>query len=193
MLFSGSETLEVVGESHHQDELWEIVGGRTSDPVRWETTALLIPNPENPYDPNAIEVRIDGLIVGYLSREDAATYRPGLIDLMRRTDPPLIALHGVIVGGGWRGTRIGYLGVFLDHDPADFGLDHPHHVSLGKLCTGLSAAVGDDEAEMAWYGRLPKDDLAASEELRVLLVRELARLRQTARTPQPDQYVHKLN
>ena len=171
-LFSGRETLEVVNESHHQDELWEMVGGRTTNPVRQETVALLIPDPDNPYDANAIEVRIDGLIIGHLSREDAATYRPGLIELMRRTDPPLIALTGMIVGGGRRGDRIGYLGVFLDHDPADFGLGHPHHVSQGKLRTGLSAAIADDDAEMGWYGQLPDDDLAASEELHALLVEE---------------------
>jgi len=171
-LFSGGETLEVVGESHHQDELSELVGGRTNDPVRQETIALLIPNPDNPYDANAIEVRIDGLIIGHLSREDAATYRPGLIELMRRTDPPLIALNGMIVGGGRRGDRIGYLGVFLDHDPADFGLHHPHHVSQGRLRTGLSAAIEDDDAEMDWYGQLPDDDLAASEALHALLAVE---------------------
>jgi hypothetical protein len=171
-LFSGGETLEVVGESHHQDELWAIVGGRTTEPVCQDTIALLIPNPENPYDANAIEVRIGGLVIGHLSREDAATYRPGLMDLMRRTDPPLIALNGVIVGGGRRGSRIEYLGVFLDHDPADFGLHHPHHVSHGRLRTGLSAAGEGDAAAMGWYGQLSDDDLVASEEIRALLTDE---------------------
>jgi hypothetical protein len=33
-LLSGRETLEVVGESHHPDEVWAIVGGRTTEPVR---------------------------------------------------------------------------------------------------------------------------------------------------------------
>src|SRR5882724_4741764 len=61
-LYSGHETLEVVGESHRQEALWRIVGGRNPDPVRRETYAVLVPDPSNRYDPNAIEVRIDGTL-----------------------------------------------------------------------------------------------------------------------------------
>jgi len=168
-LYSGHETLEVVGESHYQETLWDVVGGRRSEPVRYESVALLIPDPENPYDPNAIEVRIDGLLVGHLSREDAAAYRPGLIRLMQDNATPLVALHAAIVGGGRRNGRVGYLGVFLDHDPADFGLQ-PHDVITGQRRTGLSeAARSDESAEMAWYRDLPDDEQAAIERLRSLL------------------------
>src|SRR6266511_3743915 len=66
--YRGSETLEVVGESHYQDSLWEIVGGRCAEPIRYETQAVLCPDPDNDYDSNAIEVRIDGRRVGHLSR-----------------------------------------------------------------------------------------------------------------------------
>ena len=176
-LYSGHETLEVVGESHHQEALWGIVGGRTATPVRFETLALLIPNPDNEFDPNAIEVRIDGLLVGYLSREDAATYRPGLIRLMEHSQVPLVALHAVVVGGGPRDSGLGYLGVFLDHEPTDFGVAS-HHVShgrfgAGQLRTGLSEEIeGDHAAEMAWYRRLPEEDRAAVTELRSLLEHE---------------------
>lgn len=176
-LYSGHETLEVVGESHHQEALWEIVGGRTSAPVRFEALALLTPNPDNEFDANAIEVRIDGLLVGHLSREDAAAYRPGLIRLMQHNEVPLIALHAVVVGGGRRGSGLGYLGVFLDHDPTDFGVASQRvshgRFQAGELRTGLSEEIeSDHSAEMAWYRRLPEEDRAAITELRSLLEHE---------------------
>jgi rubrerythrin len=171
-LYSGHETLEVVGESHYQDALWQIVGGRTRDPVRYETHAILVPDPDNRYDDNAIEVRIDGLLVGYLSRDDAAEYRPGLLRLIATSANGLVALHAVVVGGGPRPDGIGYLGVFLDHDPADFGLA-PHHTSNGHLRTGLSEAIAtdleDDSYDLSWYRELSEDDHAAARQLRSLL------------------------
>ena len=176
-VYSGQETLEVVGESHHQEALWEIVGGRTSVPVRFETLALLVPNPDNAFDANAIEVRIDGLLVGHLSRQDAAAYRPGLIRLMQHNEAPLVALHAVVVGGGRRGSGIGNLGVFLDHDPTDFGVAS-HHIPhdrfpAGELRTGLSEEIeSDHSADMSWYQRLPKQDGAAITALRSLLEHE---------------------
>lgn len=171
-LYSGHETLEVVGESHYQDTLWQIVGGRTRDPVRYETHAILVPGPDNHYDENAIEVRIDGLLVGYLSQDDAAVYRPGLLRLIQTSANALVALHAVIVGGGPRPDGIGYLGVFLDHDPADFGLA-PHHTSNGQVRTGLSEAIAtdleDDSYDLSWYRGLPEDDIVAARKLRSLL------------------------
>ena len=176
-LYAGHETLEVVGESHYQEALWEIVGGRTSAPVRFEALALLIPNPDNEFDANAIEVRIDGLLVGHLPREDAAAYRPGLIRLMQHSEVPLVALHAVIVGGGRRGGGLGYLGVFLSHDPSDFGVASQHvshgRFMAGELRTGLSGEIESDHStEMAWYRRLPEEDPAAIGALRSLLEHE---------------------
>ena len=127
------------------------------------------PEPREPCGRARVEVRIEGLLVGYLSREDAAVYQPGLLHLMEaHRDAPLIALRGVIVGGGLRGGRLGYLGVFLDHDPADFGL-RAHHVSHGEVRTGRSEEMDSDPAEMTWLGRLPEDDYAAAGQLQELL------------------------
>lgn len=170
-LYTGNETLEVVGESYCQDVLWQLVGGRSSDPVRAEIVAALVPTSENEYDPNAVEVQINNARVGYLSRSDAVSYRPGLLALMA-TEGMLIGLHGVIVGGGPRSDGIGSLGVFLDHDPADFGLAS-HHVSMGRLRTGFSEAVAtdlaDDSYDLSWYHQLPAADAAAIQRLRTLL------------------------
>lgn len=174
-LYSGHETLEVVGESHYQENLWSIVGGRTLEPVRYETHAILVPDPQNRYDGNAIEVRIEGLLVGHLSRADAAAYRPGLLELMQTSVNGLVALHAVIVGGGNRPDGVGFLGVFLDHDPADFGLA-PQQVSNGDVRTGLSEAMAtdleDESYDLSWYRTLPEDDVAATRQLRSLLETE---------------------
>ena len=176
VLLAGDETLEVVGESHRQEELWRIVGGLREDYVRFDVQAILVPSPDNEFDPNAVEVRIDGTLVGYLSREDAAHYRPGLLRMMEAHEGQLIALHGVICGGGPReDARIGFLGVFLDHDPADFGLPR-HHVSTGHLRTGLSEAIAtdleDDSYDLSWLNTLASDDEAAVGQLRALLTNE---------------------
>lgn len=134
------------------------------------------PDEANPHDPNAIEVRIDGTLVGYLSREDAAHYGPGVLRAMQENGGRFVALHGVICGGGSReDARIGFLGVFLDHDPADFGLPR-HHVSTGHLRTGLSEAIAtdleDDSYDLSWLNVLSADDETAAGQLWILLADE---------------------
>jgi hypothetical protein len=121
-LLDGDEDLEVVGESHYQQNLWRLVsphrrGGR--DRVRKQVHALLVPEEGNPYDANAVSVWVQGLQVGHLSRADAHDYRPGLLQLQGRHGQPVV-LTGVIAGGGIRDDGPGRLGVFLRHDPADF-------------------------------------------------------------------------
>lgn len=133
VLLRGSHDLEVVGESHYQDALWRVVGGRTAERVRVDVQAVLLTEPDNPYDPNAVSVSIEGAKVGYLCRDDAKTYRPGLHELQSRHGA-LIALPGVVVGGGTRQDGPGMLGVWLSHDPADFGVQAivpPPAVALG--------------------------------------------------------------
>jgi hypothetical protein len=178
-LYEGQQDLEVVGEASYQDNLWRIVGGSSSpnDPVRMEVYAVLVAETDNPYDANAVSVWVKGLKVGYLSREDARRYRPGLLALEQQHGKP-IALAGAIVGGGMRADGPGRLGVFLDHDPADFGL-RPMRVgppSGSRMWTGLSDAVATDEADdsynLSWMANLPVDDLRAIKMLRQLLERE---------------------
>ena len=120
-LLEGAQDLEVVGESHYQENLWRLVGPRRREArVRSDICALLVPEDGNPYDANAVAIWIQGLKVGHLSRADARQYRPGLLRLQNHHGQP-IALKGVIVGGGLREDGPGRLGVFLNHDPADFG------------------------------------------------------------------------
>ena len=178
-LYEGQETLQVVGEASYQDNLWRIVGGRRSPDgrVREDIVAVLAAEPDNPYDASAVAVWIQGLKVGYLSREDAQRYRPGLLALEQQCGKP-IALAGVISGGGMRADGPGRLGVFLDHDPADFGLRPvaKSPPSEPSMRTGLSDALATDEADdsydMHWLSDLPLDELRAIKMLRQLLEHE---------------------
>lgn len=176
VLLGGRHDLEVVGESQYQDNLWRMIGGRRDDRVRVEVQAVLLAEPDNPYDPNAITVLIDGAKVGYLCREDAKAYRPGLLALGAR-HRALIALAGVVVGGGMRQDGPGLLGVRLSHDPADFGLTEiappPPAALAGSMRTGLTEALltdaEDDSYDLSLLARLPSDTLPAIRELRRLL------------------------
>jgi hypothetical protein len=66
-LLQGCEDLQVVGESFHQENLWRVVGGHRDEYVRCPVTAVLVPEYDNPHDPNAIAVHIMGLPVGHLT------------------------------------------------------------------------------------------------------------------------------
>lgn len=159
-LYGGTQTLEVVGESRRQENLWAIVGhGPRNERVRRECYALLVPETENPYDENAITVWVNGLHVGYLSRADAMVYRAGVISLMKSAP---VAVAGEIVGGGRGGPPM--LGVFLHHDPADFGIA-PAGAYADELRTGLSEALltdlADDCYDLSWMQTLSQDSRRA--------------------------------
>src|SRR3954447_18622508 len=74
--------VDVVGEGSYQGSLERVGGGRTVDGARIrDHVALLLPEPSNPYDPNAVRVLLtgsqsDSAMIGYLSRENAVAYRP---------------------------------------------------------------------------------------------------------------------
>jgi hypothetical protein len=148
----GAGTLEVVGESHYQDALWALVGGVRDERVRQDVTATLMAESNNPYDANAVSVWINNTLVGYLRSDEAEDYRPGLLEL-QETHGSWIALRGVIVGGGIRGKGRGMLGVFLEHDPSDFGIE-------------------SDDPASNWIDKLPQDNGAAIVQLRDHLTNE---------------------
>ena len=180
-LLGGQEDLEVVGELAYQSILWQLCRGTVGDRVRCEIVAVLAPEPTNPYDPNAIAVRIDGHVVGYLPRATAQEYLPGLKQLMA-VRGGYVALRGVIVGGGYYDDGPGRLGVWLDHDPADFGVNlapsprsgPPGHSSAdGQMRTGFTEAwltdAEDDSYDLSWFNGLPEADRPAIAKLRELL------------------------
>jgi hypothetical protein len=181
-LFGGDDDLEIVGEASYQDALWAICRGAEGDRIRHPVIAVLVPQPHNPHDPNAIAVHIDGYVVGYFAREVAVEYGPGLHALMSRCGGN-VALRGVIVGGGYYDDGPGRLGVWLDHDPRDFGIELRGSrlsgpaaravQSGGTMRTGFTEAwltdVEDDSYDLSWFNDLPDADRPAIAMLRELL------------------------
>lgn len=184
VLLSGRDDLEVVGELAYQDVLWRLCSGTVGDRIRCDIVAVLVPEPTNPYDANAIAVQIDGQTVGYLPRATAQEYLLGLKHLMSGRGG-YIALRGVIVGGGYYDDGPGRLGVWLEHDPANFGVTPssfggpapPGHASAdGVMRTGFTEAwltdAEDDSYDLSWFNDLPEADRSAIATLRELLAAE---------------------
>jgi hypothetical protein len=168
-LCEGTVSLEVVGESYRQDNLWRLVGGVSPEYVRQPCIAVLLPE-DNPHDSNAIAVYISGLMVGYLPRETAA-YRPGLVRLMEKHSRP-VALNGQIIGGGPRADGLGKLGVFLGHDPADFVENLPPLPSMDSSHVRTGAHTFSQAGGIRWLTDVPDDDVQAIPHLRKLLASE---------------------
>lgn len=107
------DCVEVVGESNYQDALLEVAGGKTEHgPVNVEHTAILLPEPANRFDPNAVRVVIlPGGLVGYLCREDAVDYR-AVIDRLASIGQ-VVACHAQLTGGWLRGDDEGSFGAEL--------------------------------------------------------------------------------
>jgi hypothetical protein len=105
------EVVRVVGVSHYQQALDEIVGERGEARVRQAVKAALEPEPENPHDPNAVKVLVDERHVGYLSREDAERYGPA-IRMLRDSDRVLVC--DAVIGGRGPDATTANLGVFLE-------------------------------------------------------------------------------
>jgi hypothetical protein len=163
-VLDGQHQLAIVGESHYQDALWRQAGVARGTEVRTESIAILVPEPDNQYDKNAIAVVLPTGRAGYLSREDAATYAPGLRSLMDEHKSP-IALRCVIIGGGHIDDRAKSLGVWLYHSPSDFGID----TEAPPLRTGRSAT-----RSRSWQDGLPDDSIKRIAYLRKALTVESA-------------------
>lgn len=142
------------------------------EPVRHDIRAVLQPEPTNEQDPNAIMVLVQDELVGYLSRHDASVYGPGLLRLIAKGNTP-VGIYGVIVGGGQRADGLGFLGVFLDHDPAHFGVTRQRAADIPGFRTGFSEAIAtdleDDSYDLSWYQQLSNNEIVAIKQLRALL------------------------
>ena len=102
VVLEGDELIRVVGTSHYQETLLELAPRQGDEEIRIAKIAVLVPEPDNPYDPNAIAVHIDGKLVGYLSRDENRRW----LEIARSTP---IGSEAMIAGkGGTTG-----LGVFL--------------------------------------------------------------------------------
>lgn len=100
----------VVGESHYQDAIKDAVRNLLRNGEIYETQAVLVREPDNEYDPNAVAVYLEnGGKIGYLSREAALAYQPVLQQLAARKRVAVCAANitgGTVDKPNW--------GVFLD-------------------------------------------------------------------------------
>jgi hypothetical protein len=95
----GKNDIPVAGTSHRQEVLSRIAGDALRRGEHVAFTALLVPEPQNPHDPNAIAVIAEGHgPVGYFARRDAVRYRVMAEELLRRG---AIGVCEAFLTGGW--------------------------------------------------------------------------------------------
>lgn len=97
-LTSDEDEQEVTGESHYQPALAEVSNHEDGVVRRRDVVAVLVPEPENTYDRNAVRVEVFGRKVGYIPREDAEDVSPMLLAL--RKQGLLVGSRAEIIGGG---------------------------------------------------------------------------------------------
>ncbi len=110
---------EVTGESHHQKHLKSMAGKHGKDSANREVLALLLPEPKNPYDKNAVRIFIEELQVGYLPKDHAKLF----LERLEAINLPRVApttCNAKIMGGFTKenGEKASY-GVLLDIEPFD--------------------------------------------------------------------------
>ena len=109
----GTYNVDVVGESHYQEALENICGGRAENNQRLVVDAFLVPEDDNPHDAKAVRILIQDQTVGYLDRETARSFRGQIADIGMTG---VAAKCKAIIVGGWDrgdGDR-GHFGVKLD-------------------------------------------------------------------------------
>ncbi|MBW2075639.1 MAG: hypothetical protein JRI58_12990 [Deltaproteobacteria bacterium] len=109
----GDFEVEIMGESHYQNALERICGGRTDEPANKIVQATLVHEDDNPYDHLAIRVEISHQTVGHLLKSHARYFRNTLKSAGHQG--ATVSCPAKIVGGWDRGGGdIGYFGVRLD-------------------------------------------------------------------------------
>lgn len=103
----------VVGESYYQAALTDLAGDHGRGGAVVDCVAELIPENDNRHDEKAVSVFIKGNLVGYMSSDDARSFRRRLTS--KRMKDCVTTCDARIVGGGRKkdGARHPY-GVFLD-------------------------------------------------------------------------------
>lgn len=86
-----------VGESYYRDQIQAIALNGTH-PALVFCTAHLVPEQDNAHDPLAVAIRVNGVKIAHLSREDARTFRGSLQD--RGLTGQTTSCNAVIRGGG---------------------------------------------------------------------------------------------
>ncbi len=107
---------EIVGESNYQKALKRIAGAHGDEAANVHVIALIVPENSNKHDDMAVRVDVSGDTVGYLSRDDARSFRRRLAAKKIGIQPTRCA---ALICGGFKarsGQRASY-GVKLDIKP----------------------------------------------------------------------------
>ena len=95
----GHRDLAIAGTSHRQQVLSQIASDALRRGEHVAFTALIVPEPENPHDSNAIAVVAEGHgPIGYFGRRDAVRYKAMAEELVRRG---AIGVCEAFLTGGW--------------------------------------------------------------------------------------------
>lgn len=114
------EFVRVVGEASYQPAISMVCGSSPGTEVRFECVAGLWPDPKNQYDRNAVQVQINGMVVGHLSRADAVAYRPMIDSVLARG---MVLVCKASIAGRGAGSETPNRGVFLRLPPPDERID----------------------------------------------------------------------
>lgn len=146
LLAPAGDIIEVVSTATYQEALAAIASGEPGAAQDVEKWAHLVPEPDNPWDRNAVAVYIDGRKVGYLPREHTAAYASLLTQVW--TNYRGRAVCRAVVGGGRRQTT-SQLGAVTQVDEEQHGvrlaLATPEHFAGThdmKMLTAEELAAG---------------------------------------------------
>jgi hypothetical protein len=105
------DEFDIVGESHYQKSIKILAGPHDEHVYNKEYRAFLIPENDNPYDKKAVRVDIEGMTVGYLSREDAPDFRESLRE--KKLTGKITACKAIVIGGRGPNGEIWSYGIRL--------------------------------------------------------------------------------
>ena len=91
---------DIVGESHYQDALEGIAGPKGQSGSEFQTEAIIIPDPDNPHDCDAIMVVIEDQTVGHIPRDQTAELHEFLAQVGASS-----AVCEAVIEGGWKNSR----------------------------------------------------------------------------------------
>ena len=132
----GEYAIEVISEIRHQERIEWLAQGRGEEPAEHTCTALLVHEPDNPFDPSAVSVSIDGVRVGYLPPAIASD----MVVAMRACGIDRATCDAIIEGGWYRSAEDkGDFRVRLDLD-SDFA---PESVPLPEAVPQSQPGMAD--------------------------------------------------
>ncbi|WP_435988554.1 HIRAN domain-containing protein [Sulfitobacter sp. SH24] len=111
----GSDTVsvKVVGTSRYQKQIATLAGPKSGDGKRDRLRVLLVEEPDNAHDANAVRVQFQCETIGYLPKKEAIIYRDFLSTEGLQGKTANVSAN--VVGGWLDGDSEGSYGIHLLH------------------------------------------------------------------------------